>query len=317
MTKKSQILVSKSPSKWQLYVQLCRLDLFPLGTALVFWPSAWAATLAAYRYAIAVDVLVLHVLTLFGLCTVLHCAGCVIDDILDVEYDRQVGNLSERTKSRPLPSGNLSMRSAVGLLAALIMGSLLLLTLATPNLFRIGLFSIVMFTLYPMMKRWTNWPQAWLGLTVNLSIFVAWASVEKAQDYTVPNVLFIGTWAWTIVCATISGCQDKRDDVKAGVGSMTLYLGPRIRPALSLCSLMFVASLTYVGVINDQTAIYFVVSVGSAGLHLLWQLATVDFDSPNDCLDKFRSNHTLGFVIWLGLVLDYAVNSYYSTDPFH
>ncbi|KAF9233618.1 4-hydroxybenzoate polyprenyl transferase [Melanogaster broomeanus] len=257
---------------------------------------AWAATLAAYRYATAFDALVLHILALFGLCTLLHCAGCVINDILDVEYDRQV----ERTKSRPLPSGNLSMRSAVVLLAALLMGSLLFLALANPNP-----LTIVPLILYPLTKRWTNWPQAWLGLTVNRGIFVAWTSVGKTQSYTTPNVLFIGAWAWTIIYDTIYACQDRRDDMNAGVGSAALYLGPRI------------PSLTCAGVVNDQTAIYFVVSVGGAGLHLLWQLATVDFDSPDDCMDKFCSNTTLGFVIWLGLVLDYVVNSYYSTDPLH
>ncbi|KAF9230820.1 UbiA prenyltransferase family-domain-containing protein [Melanogaster broomeanus] len=303
MTEKPQTFVSKSPPKWQLYMQLCRLDDFPLGTAFVFWPSAWAATLAAYRYATAFDVLVLHVLTLFGLCTLLHCAGCVINNILDVDYDRQ------RTKSRPLPSGNISMRSAVALLVVLVMGSLLFLILASPDPFRVGLFSIVLFTLYPLMKRWTNWPQAWLGLTMNCSIFVGWASVGEVQNYTTPKVLFIGAWAWTIIYDTIYACLDKRDDVKAGVGSTALYFGPRIRPALSLFSLMFIASLTYAGVVNDQTAIYFVVSVGGAGLHLLWQLATVDFDSHKDCFDKVCSNITLGFVIWLGLVLDYVVKS--------
>ncbi|KAF9240006.1 UbiA prenyltransferase [Melanogaster broomeanus] len=295
MTEKPQTFVSKSPPKWQLYMQLCRLDDFPLGTAFVFWPSAWAATLAAYRYATAFDVLVLHVLTLFGLCTLLHCAGCVVNNILDVDYDRQV----ERTKSRPLPSGSISMRSAVALLVALVMGSLLFLILASPDplAFRVGLFSIVLFTLYPLMKRWTNWPQAWLGKS---------SRHQLPSCMTMNCSIFVG---WTIIYDTIYACLDKHDDAKAGVGSTALYFGPRIRPALSLFSLMFIASLTYAGVVNDQTAIYFVVSVGGAGLHLLWQLATVDFESHKDCFDKVFSNVTLGFIIWLGLVLDYVAKS--------
>ncbi|KAF9228263.1 UbiA prenyltransferase [Gyrodon lividus] len=307
MTEKSRSVNLKPPSKWRLYLELSRLNNFPLGSERVFWPCAWASTLAAYQAGATLDVLSHHVL-IFGIAsTLLHSAGCVTNDILDAEYDRQV----ERTKSRPLPSGNLSLPSAAMFLAALTAGSLLCLSLASPLAFRVGLFGIFpLYTLYPFMKRWTHWPQAWLGLAMNWGIFAAWVWMVEMHNYHTPTVLFAGAWAWTIIYDTIYASQDKRDDAKAGIGSTALVFGYRVRTALSLFALVFVTSLTYVGVTNRQSVLYFAVSVGGAGLHLLWQLATLDFDEPTDCAEKFQSNGTLGFIVWLGIFLDYNMNTY-------
>ncbi|KAF9219030.1 4-hydroxybenzoate polyprenyl transferase [Gyrodon lividus] len=308
MSEKVPTVTSQQPpSKWRLHWELSRLHKFPMGSDLVFWPCAWASTLAAYQTATTVDVLSLHILALAIGSTLLHSAACVINDLCDVEYDRQV----ERTKSRPLASGKLSVRSAVVLLVALTAGTLLCLSLAGPLAFRLGLFGVFpLHALYPLMKRWTHWPQAWLGLAMNWGIFVAWVPMAEIQSYSTAIILFAGAWAWTIVYDTIYASQDKRDDVKAGVGSMALFFGSRVRPALSFFALVFVASLTYAGVANHQTPLYFAVSVGGAGLHLLWQLATLDFDEPADCAEKFKSNGTLGFIVWSGIFLDYIIDTY-------
>ncbi|KAF9219193.1 UbiA prenyltransferase [Gyrodon lividus] len=307
MKENNQTKVVSEPPKWRLYWELSRIHTFPLGTQLIFWPCASASTLGAHRTAATFEVLALNLLS-FGIgITLLHCAICVLNDICDVEYDRQV----ERTKSRPLPSGSLSIGSAVVFLAALTAGTLLCLSLARPSVFLLGLFGIFpLHALYPLMKRWTNWPQAWLGLAMNWGIFVGWASMAEMHGYSTVTVLYVGTWAWTIVYDTIYASQDKRDDVKAGVGSLALFFGSWVRPALSVFALIFVASLTYTGIVNHQSALYFVVSVGGAGLHLLWQLTTVDFDNPADCEEKFKSNGTVGFIVWLGILLNYARNIY-------
>ncbi|KAF9219026.1 UbiA prenyltransferase [Gyrodon lividus] len=307
MTEKYQACIS-CPSKWRLHWELSRLHKFPMGSDLIFWPCAWASTLTAYRTATTLDVLSLHLLA-FGIeSTLLHSAACVINDIYDIEFDRQI---SERTKSRPLASGKLSVRSAVVLLVVFTAGALLCLSLSSPSTFHLGLFgTFTLGTLYPLMKRWTQWPQAWLGLAMNWGIFVAWIPTAGIHNNSTAIVLYAGAWAWTIIYDTTYASQDKFDDVKAGVGSTALFFGSRVRSALSLFALVFVASLTYVGVANHQSALYFAVSVGGAGLHLLWQLATVDFNEPADCAEKFSSNGTLGFIVWLGIFLDYIINTY-------
>ncbi|KAF9227046.1 UbiA prenyltransferase [Gyrodon lividus] len=294
MDGKTQRAVISTPPKWRLYWELSRLHNFPLGIQLAFWPTACAATLGAYRTATTLDVLALHLLV-FGIAgTLVHCASCVINDICDVEYDRQV----ERTKSRPLASGDLSIRSAVVFLAALTSGICLCLSLASPSAFLLSLFGIFPLQgLYPLMKRWTHLPQAWLGLAMNWGIFVAWASMAEMHSYSPVTVLFVGTWAWTMIYDTIYASQDKRDDVKAGVGSTALFFGSWARPALSVFALVLIVSLAYVGVANHQSALYFVVSVGGVGLHLLWQLVTLDFDKPVDCDKKFRVSAGV-FYVW-------------------
>ncbi|KIK91826.1 hypothetical protein PAXRUDRAFT_830507 [Paxillus rubicundulus Ve08.2h10] len=299
--------MSNPQATWRLCWELSRIHTFPLGTALIFWPCAWGFTLAAYRTATTPDVLALH-LFVMGIGSIFqHAAMCVINDICDVEYDRQV----ERTKSRPLPSGNLSMRSAMMFLTMLTAGTLFILSFASPLAFRVGLFGIFpLHALYPLMKRWTNWPQAWLGLAMNWGIFLAWAEMAEMRSYSTVSVLYAGAWAWTVVYDTIYGSQDKHDDVKAGVGSTAVVFGSWVRPALSLFALFFVAALTYTGVANHQGALYFTVSVGGAGLHLLWQVGTVDFDNPTDCQKKFRSNGALGLIVWLGIFLDYMTGTY-------
>ncbi|KIJ05980.1 hypothetical protein PAXINDRAFT_121913 [Paxillus involutus ATCC 200175] len=306
-TENSQSVITKPPSKLRLYLEVSRLHNFPVGSERVFWPCAWASTSAAYRTAATFDVLSFHVLALGFVCIFLHSAGCVINDILDVECDRRV----ERTKSRPLPSGELSLGSALMFLAALTGGGLLGLSLTTPAAFRIALFAIFpLYTLYPLMKRWTNWPQAWLGLTMNWGIFVAWTWMAEMHDYYTPTVLYAGAWVWTIIYDTIYASQDKDDDAKTGIGSTAVVFGRWVRQTLSLFALIFVVFLAYAGVTNHQSVVYFVVSVGGAGLHLFWQLATVDFDEPADCSDKFVSNSSLGFIVWLGILLDYMINTY-------
>jgi 4-hydroxybenzoate polyprenyltransferase len=150
------------------------------------------------------------------------------------------------------------------------------------------------------MKRVTYWPQAWLGIAMNFGLVVPWVAITNELNVQLLTVLLVGLWGWTMhyglslhplgrkgatdtVLDTIYACQDRRDDIKVGVKSTAVMLGDFVRPFTFSCSVLFVATLAYAGILNDQTPYFFYVTVGGTSLHLLWQYATVDLDDPESC----------------------------------
>ncbi|KAG6908994.1 hypothetical protein DXG01_002483 [Tephrocybe rancida] len=290
-------------SKFRLYFELNRLNYFPAGVALLFWPCAWALAMASYRTARPLnDFLSDLALYAFG-STVIHCAACVLNDICDRKLDAQ-----ERTKNRPIACGAISVGGAVLCLAIEVLICLAILAYpGDPFKFAVGLVGIFpLHGLYPIMKRFTNWPQAWLGLAMNWGFVVAWVYlVPEDATYLVPASFFAGTIAWTIVYDTIYACQDRLDDIKAGNHSTAVLFGDYVRPILSLFATAFVAAIAYAGVLNHHGPIYYLVTVGGTAVHLLWQLITLKPEVPADCWQKFKANGDLGWIVFLGISADY------------
>ncbi|KAI0314512.1 UbiA prenyltransferase family-domain-containing protein [Amylostereum chailletii] len=292
------------------YFQLTRLHKFPLGNILVIWPCLWALAMAAYRSGQPPRALATQS-ALFALgSTLLHSAACVINDICDIDFDRQV----ERTRHRPLAAGVISVKGAWVLLAVLVAACFGMLALANPTAAFVGIFGVVPFhALYPLMKRWTNWPQAWLGIAMNWGFPVAWLSVLPRSnpadwhEMGVVYVMMVGMLCWTIVYDTEYGCQDRADDVRAGVKSTALLFGAHVRGVLVGFALVFLACLVGAGLLNAHGPAYFAIACGGAAVHFAWQFATWDVDAPADCGAMFKSNGDLGYVVWAGLVLDYAL----------
>ncbi|KAF8955133.1 UbiA prenyltransferase family [Flammula alnicola] len=290
------------PSRFALYYQLNRLHKFPAGSILVFWPCAWALTMAASRTNQSLPEYLWELALFALLSTLVHSAACVINDICDRDLDRQ-----ERTKNRPLASGAISLGGAVICLLFEI-GICIGILAYTQDLFifSVGLFGIFpLHGLYPLMKRLTYWPQAWLGLTMNWGYIVVWVLRVRDDDYNIPAVFFTGTICWTIVYDTIYGCQDKVDDVKAGIKSTSLLFGSYVRPILAVFAAGLIAAIAGAGYLNNQGFPYYVVSVGGTTLHLMWQLITLREDEPEDCWKKFQSNGTLGLITFTGMLIDY------------
>jgi len=148
---------------------------------------------------------------------------------------------------------------------------------------------------------------------MNWGVPVAWLSVIPLyQDLTVVYVLLAGTLCWTIVYDTEYGCQDRTDDIHAGVKSTALLFGDHVRAVLVGFATVFVGSLVAAGVLNNQTWIYYVVSVGGSAVHFVWQFRTWDVDSPADCGAKFKSNHDMGYLVFAGLLLDYVFRHWHA-----
>jgi len=145
---------------------------------------------------------------------------------------------------------------------------------------------------------------------MNWGVPVAWLTVfPDMEDRKVPAILLFGSFAWTVLYDTIYACQDRKDDVKAGVNSTAVLFGARMKELSSLFAAVFVASLFCAGVYNGQGSAYFLISVAGAFLHCSWQLISLNTNDQKDCLNKFVANHHTGYIVWFGLLVDYAARA--------
>ena len=272
------------------FVALARLDR-PVGVWLLLWPCLWAIGLAADGLP---DIALLLLFTAGAF--VMRAAGCTLNDIFDRDFDARV----ERTRGRPLPSGAIGLRGAVAFMAVLLGAGLAILLQL--NLFAVllGAGSLLLVVVYPLMKRITYWPQAFLGLTFNYGALLGWAAVEGGIGWPA-GLLYAGGIAWTLGYDTIYAHQDKEDDLLVGVKSSALALGARTRPWLIAFYAAAVAGFSGAGVAAGVAWPYYV-GVALAALLLAWQALRVRIESPADCLAKFKANSLVGLLIFAGIV---------------
>ncbi|KIP03847.1 hypothetical protein PHLGIDRAFT_76947, partial [Phlebiopsis gigantea 11061_1 CR5-6] len=167
---------------------------------------------------------------------------------------------------------------------------------------------LILDPLYPLMKRWTHWPQAFLGLAMTWALPTAWVSINGFHVVSIPLVLLVGGTSWTIYYDTIYACQDRRDDIKAGIKSTAVLFGEYIRPIVFTFAVGFIASLTYGGVATGAGAPYFIITVIITSVELVWQMVALDFDNGVQCWTIFKINGNLvGATVWIGTFVDYLV----------
>ena len=273
------------------FARLARLDR-PIGTWLLLLPGWWAIVQAGFG--VADKKLIL--LFLAG-AVVMRGAGCTFNDIIDRHIDAKVA----RTATRPLPSGQVSVRAAwIFLVLQLALGLAVLLQLNTPAIM-VGAASLVLVFSYPFMKRITYWPQLWLGLTFNWGVLVGWAAVRGTLDWAVLPLYAAGVF-WTLGYDTIYAHQDRADDALVGVKSSALALGQRTKPFVALMYALTFGLIAFASlriVIPGWPAL---ACLGAAGLHLAWQVLTLNINSPANCLRRFKSNRDFGLLILASLL---------------
>ena len=272
------------------YASLMRLDR-PIGTWLLYWPCAWSIALAGAdgRW----DLFLWLALGAFAM----RSAGCVYNDIVDRDLDRNV----ERTRLRPLASRRVSPRSAWALIAKLCHIGLMVLLQLKWAASIVALASLAPVAAYPFMKRITWWPQAWLGLVFSWGALVGWPAVTGSLSLT-PLLLWFGSIAWVVGYDTLYAIQDKEDDALVGVKSSALRLGSK---APDVIAIFYAVALTlWAGAVwtvrPDWLAL---MALAPAALHLAWQAIRA---KPNDgelALALFRSNRTCGLLVFLGLLV--------------
>lgn len=285
------------------YLELIRFHK-PTGTILVFWPFAWGLTMAAYHTSLDLQTYWVEAFKFLIASLLVRGSACTINDIFDRNFDAGV----ERTKGRPLASGRVSVFAAVVYLILQYVVGILIYLPYNGVAFWVAIAQLLpFFILYPLMKRITYWPQAWLGIAMNFGIVIAWVAITNEVNMKLHTALMVGTWGWTMHYDTIYACQDRRDDIKVGVKSTAVMLGDFVRPFTFSCSVLFVATLAYAGIVNEHTPYYFYFTVGGTALHILWQYITVDLDDPESCGLNFDRNGHMGWVTWAGLMIDYLV----------
>jgi 4-hydroxybenzoate polyprenyltransferase len=296
-------ITNLSPKILEPYIKLMRLDK-PAPIYLAFWPGAWAILGAAsYQHASIPDFYLLGVFAVGAIA--MRSAGCIVNDIWDRKLDKQV----ERTKDRPLASGQVGLPMAVALLGTnltVALSALLQLNLTTQVLGACCLFPVAF---YPAAKLFTNWPQAILGLTFNWGALMGWSAVLCSSTSQIQNIfsflpavaLYAACVNWTLFYDTIYAFQDKEHDKKVGIKSTALHLENNIRKWLLGFSSLSVANLGLFGWMTYQEPIYYI-SLGLAMAHFLKQIFFVRYSSPESCNKQFKSNNTIGVIIGFGLL---------------
>ena len=288
-------LLSRLSPRTQAYAQLARYDR-PIGAWLLFWPCFWGLFLAGAVNNVwppFTDIIAFAIGAL-----AMRGAGCTYNDIIDRELDAQVA----RTALRPLPSGRVSLSGAWGFfIAQLFIGLLVLLSFQSLFMFVLGLAALGLVAAYPFMKRFTYWPQAWLGLTFNWGALMGYAVIS---DNVPPQamLLYAAGFFWTLGYDTVYAHQDKEDDALIGIKSTALLFGARTKPMLALfyaASLMCLAGAAYVG----QIGILFWTALPIIAWHLLMQVSRLDIDNGETCLQIFRANRNTGLIIGLAFIL--------------
>jgi 4-hydroxybenzoate polyprenyltransferase len=223
-------------------------------------------------------------------------AGCVINDLADRDLDARV----ERTRHRPLASGQLTTGEALAFLCLQLSVGLLVLLSFNRFAVLLGFASMPLVLAYPFMKRITWWPQAFLGLTFNWGALVGWSAVTG--DLAAPAlILYVAGFLWTLGYDTIYAHQDKVDDALIGIKSSARYLGaatPRWLWRFYAAALVLIA---VAGSLADMGPAFYLM-LALAGAHLAWQVHTLELDDPRSCLVRFRSNREFGWLVFLALL---------------
>ena len=288
------LLMRALPQAALPYAKLARLDR-PIGTWLLFWPCFWGLALAASEgnaYPPIVS------LALFGFgALVMRGAGCTFNDIVDRNIDAKVA----RTAARPLPSGQLSLRQAWQfLLAQLAVGFLVLIQFNWLTI-GLGVTSLVLVASYPFMKRFTYWPQFFLGLTFNWGALMGYTTINASLSPAALLLYAAGVF-WTLGYDTIYAHQDREDDALIGVKSSALKLGRHTKLALVGFYGATLACLAGVGMLGGMSVLFWP-ALGVVAYHLAWQIYRLNIDDPENCLYLFRLNRDTGLIIGASILL--------------
>jgi 4-hydroxybenzoate polyprenyltransferase len=287
------------PQPLRPYARLARLER-PIGWWLLLLPCWWGVLLGQIARGDGVPNLWHAALFLVG-AVVMRGAGCTLNDIADRDFDAQVA----RTRSRPIPSGQVSVPRAFAFLVGQCLAGLLILLQFNWYTDGLGIASLAIVAIYPFMKRVTYWPQAFLGLAFNWGTLLGWSAVHGSLAWP-PVILYGAGIFWTLAYDTIYAHQDKEDDLLIGVKSTALKFGAA---SLYWIALFFIAALVLLDLALWLAGATLVAHIGvaAAALHAAWQLSRFKTDDSIRCLELFRSNRIFGLFIVISLLLDLLI----------
>ena len=279
--------VARFAPEWaQPYMQLARFDR-PIGGWLLMWPCFWSVAMAGGYHVWA-----FFPLFLIG-AFVMRGAGCTYNDILDRNFDAGVA----RTRNRPIPAGRVSVRAAAVFMIALSLTGLIILLQFNPFTIWLGVGSLALVAIYPLMKRVTYWPQLFLGLAFSWGALMGWSAVTGGLA-PAAFALYPGSIFWVVGYDTIYALQDSEDDAIIGIKSTARKFGrDRVKLAVSLLYGAAITLFTLAGWLAETGILYYA-GLAVLAAHLIWQVTHLDIDNVADCLKTFRSNHMAGAILF-------------------
>ena len=280
----------------KLIIELTRLNK-PIGFMLLFWPCLWGLTLS-YDFDLTLDVFIFYGLLFISGSVLMRSVGCIVNDICDKNFDKLVA----RTKNRPIASGKISIRLAIIYAAALCIIAFLVLINFNKFTILMALISMPFVLTYPLMKRFTHWPQLFLGITFNYGLVLAWISIIN-EISLIPIIFYLGAIFWTLGYDTIYGYQDIKDDGIIGVKSTSIKFKNNPKKFILICYLTFIAALILIGVLMKFNLFYFLFLIIPIFQLIFFQIYKLNVNEPLNCLAKFRSNNFLGLIIFVNLLI--------------
>ena len=282
-------IISKLPKKLMFWLILIRIDR-PIGWWLLVLPSWWVILLHSNSIIISIKLILLFTIGAI----IMRGAGCIINDIWDRDLDAKV----ERTKNRPIASGNISIKEALIGFTVLTGFSCVILLFLPFKSFVVATLSLPLIILYPLAKRYTRYPQFILGIVFSWGVPLGWSATNVDFSSSV-LILYFGTIAWVFGYDTIYSIQDKKDDIKLKINSTSLTFNDKTKYALSLTYF-----LSFILLINVNFSFLWISGILGAGLHMIWQIKNLDLNNPIKALKLFKSNRDLGLIISTFAFLD-------------
>ena len=279
----------------KLFIELTRLKK-PIGYMLLFWPCAWGLTIA-YDFSDEITTYFFYLILFYSGSVLMRSAGCIVNDIFDKKLDAQV----LRTKNRPIASGKISVKLAVIYTLALCSIAFIILINFNNLTIILALCSMPLAFTYPLMKRYTYWPQLFLGITFNYGLILGWTSIEAKLDLTI-LIFYFGAIFWTLGYDTIYGYQDIKDDEIIGIKSTSIKFKNSPKKFLAFCYFVFIIKLVLLGFLAKLSYIYYILLMFVL-IHLIfYQLRLFNSKNINKCFIVFKSNNFLGLIIWIAIL---------------
>jgi len=283
-------------SQLNLFIELTRLKK-PIGFMLLFWPCIWGLTIV-YDFSGDLKKYFFFIFLFLAGAILMRSAGCIVNDIVDKNFDKKV----ERTKNRPIASGKISVKLASTY--AITLCAIAFVVLINFNNFTIimAMLSMPLAFTYPLMKRITYWPQLFLGITFNYGLVLAWISISN-EISIIPIIFYIGAIFWTLGYDTIYGFQDIKDDEIIGVKSTSIKFKNNPKKFLITTYFIFIISLILIGLLMNFKIFYFMFLIIPIFQLLKFQIKDLVIEDTDDCLRKFKSNNFLGLVVFINILV--------------
>jgi 4-hydroxybenzoate polyprenyltransferase len=279
-----------------LFIELTRLKK-PIGFMLLFWPCAWGLTIA-YDFSKNLNEYFFFLILFFLGSVLMRSAGCIVNDISDKEFDKKV----LRTKRRPIASDQVSVKLGFFYASVLCLLALLILINFNNLTIMMAIGSMPLAFSYPLMKRYTYWPQLFLGITFNYGLILGWVCINNQLDI-IPVIFYLGAIFWTLGYDTIYGFQDIKDDEIIGLKSTSIKFKKNPIKFLTICYLILILCTFVIGILMKYNYFYFLFLILPTFHLFFYQIKKIKINDPSTCLKVFKSNNFFGALILINILI--------------